>query len=637
MLAAAYLVLFLLSGYRLMCWQFPRKTPIERAVVGAGIGLALLMWLPALCAYVLKFTREAHVASLVLLLAVLAVGYFSRDKESDLRGWSEDQTRLLRAMLVFVVPFTLLGGYMQYTHVILEAADGSYWVGQATYGDLNLHLGITTSLRNASFPPNYSLLSGATLSYPYLADSLSTSFMILGVPLRGAIAIPATLMMAMVYSSFFLLAYKLLGGGRYKLAILASLLFFVNGGFGFLYDIDRIGADPSRFLEIFTGFYTTPANQPSLNLRWSNIIADMLVPQRTLLGGWAVLIPTLYMLLDAAGEKRLRGFVWVGLMAGSLPLLHTHSFLALGLFSAGFLGCLLIQSKDKKRLLQLSAVYLAITLVLALPQLIDFAFKQTLEGNVLRVQFNWVNNSNNAGMIDGYFFFWIKNVGPPFVLLLCALLDVKKRGKLPIISGALAIFVVAELVLFQRNEYDNNKLFYVFYMFAVVIAADYAWVIWKRLEGLRGRVLLAALFISCSLLSGGLSIARECVSTYQLFGADAVRAAKFIQEHTPAHSTFMTGQSHVNAVSALTGRNIVCGPSNYLFFHGLSYTTETLDCQRFYVDPMNNLDVLEKYDVDYIYVGAYERSDFAPDMDALNENFEKIYNDGAVCIYLVGE
>lgn len=636
MFAAAYLLLFFLGGYALMCWQFPKKEPVVRGYLGMGAGLALAMCLPALCALALDFTIAAHVAAVVLLAAILALAFFTRDKNAKLAGWDREQTNLLVNTLVFALPFTLLGLYLQHTHVIMPESDGSLWCGQATYGDLNLHLGIATSLRNAQFPPQYSLLADTRLGYPFLADSLSTSMMLLGLPLRAAIIFPGTVMMFMVFAGYILLARRVLGKKRMGVAMLAGLFFFLNGGMGFLYDIDMIGRDQSRFAEIFTGYYMTPANQPSVNLRWSNIIADLLIPQRTLLGGWSVLIPALYLLIDASKEKTIRGFVVMGLIASCIPLLHTHSFLALGLFSFGLLFYRLVcEKKTRKQTLIGAGVYLGVTLVLSLPQLIGFAFKQTLEGGVMRVQFNWVNNSGNNGMIDEYFFFWIKNMGVPFILFVCALLEGNRRKRAHIAFGAMCIFVVAEIVLFQRNEYDNNKLFYVAYMFMAMLAADWADVVWQRLEGLRSRRLLALLVVFCSIFSGSLSIVRECVSGYQLFNKDAVAAAKYIEEETPEHSMFMTGQQHINPVSALCGRNIICGPDLYLYFHGLDYTRKEAECRAFYADPENNLDTLEKYGVSYIYVSDYELAEMDVNTQALDALFEKVYQQGWVTIYAV--
>ena len=113
-----------------------------------------------------------------------------------------------------------------------------------------------------------------------------------------------------------------------------------------------------------------------------------------------------------------------------MPLLHTHTFLALGLFSGGFLIGRIIEDKENRKwILRYSLVYLGIVLLLGLPQLLGHAVKQTLEGGSLRFQFNWVNNSGGRGMIDGYLWFWIKNAGLPYLLVLISLPDLFKRGR----------------------------------------------------------------------------------------------------------------------------------------------------------------------------------------------------------------
>ena len=62
-----------------------------------------------------------------------------------------------------------------------------------------------------------------------------------------------------------------------------------------------------------------------------NVLVDMMLPQRATLFGWAVLFPALYLLCRAVYQGQRRCFFLVGLMAGALPMIHTHSFLALGL------------------------------------------------------------------------------------------------------------------------------------------------------------------------------------------------------------------------------------------------------------------------------------------------------------------
>ena len=637
MAAILYLALFLLGGVLIVRSLLPGKSPLVRLWLGISLGFLLLMQLPALFAHLLDFTYAAHGAALAALLAAVGVCYVKRDK-APVKALSAGDRKLLAVMAAFILPMTVLSAYLQYTHMIMPAEDGSYWCGQSTYGDLCMHLAFITSMENMAFPPTYNLLADTTLAYPYLVDSLSTTFYMFGLPLNLALVVPGTMLMALTYAGYMLLGQKILGS-RHKAVLVAALLFFFNGGLGFLYDFDMVGRDNwQKVSEIFYGYYKTPANQPDYNLRFSNVIADLLIPQRALMGGWAMVLPALYLLLSSFRSRSMKQTVMLALWAGALPLVHTHTFLALGLFSGGFvIGRLIMDRDDRIGVLKRAGVYLGIVLLLAAPQLLGNAIKQTVEGGTIRFQFNWVNNSGGRGMIDGYFFFWIKNVGLPFVLILCACLNAKRRGQLDILLGMTAIFVIAETILFQRNEYDNNKLFYIWFMFGAILAADYGSILMQRMAGLAGRNLLCALFIFVSIFSGGLSIARETVSGYQLFGANAVKAGEWIRENTDNEDVFLTGQQHINPVCSLAGRQIICGSDLYVFFHGLNYSQMEADCRRFYEYPASNAAVLEKYDVDYIYVSDYERADFDVDMDTIDEMYDLVYQNPDVRIYRVGE
>ena len=218
----------------------------------------------------------------------------------------------------------------------------------------------------------------------------------------------------------------------------------------------------------------------------------------------------------------------------------------------------------------------------------------------------------------------------------CACLCARRRGYLDIVLGMTAIYVVAETILFQPNEYDNNKLFYIWFMFAMILAADYGSLIMQRLAGLPGRALLCGLFLWASVFSGVLSLGREAVSGYQLFSANAVAAGDWIRENTDRDDVFLTGQQHINPVCSLAGRQIICGSDLYVFFHGLDYAQQSADCRRFYENPRENADVLTKYDVHYIYVSDYERAEFDVDLDALDETYELIYENDDVRIYDTG-
>ena len=621
---------FLACGVTMMDALLARRERLTRWWMGLCAGLILMMWLPALYAFAVGFARPAQWLGLATAAALAALAQRLCRGEKRNARLTEIPLWLL---LVLAVPFTALSGYLQYTHILRQAADGLH-VGQSTYGDLCLHLGIATSLRGAAFPPDYSLLPGTLLGYPFLGDSMVTTMLLFGSPLALSFTVTGTLMMLLVYVGFMILCWEITHSRA--ATALAFLLMFVNGGLGFLYTFDGAWRDDSAVRAVFTGFYATPTNQPALNLRWVNVICDMMIPQRTLLTGWTALLPALCLLVFAIREERWADFILLGAWAGTMPMIHTHSFLGLGLISLGAMLYRVRWAEKGRRLETLSrfAAYGALAVALALPQLMTWTFPQTVGGGSLAVRFNWVNNQGNGRLIDGYVWFWVKNVGLVWLLMLPAALTGERGGLRRALGlGALCLYLVAELIQFQPNEYDNNKLFYVAFMIMLPAVGLYLVGLWQKLRGVRGRALLAAAFMITALLSGSLSIAREVVSDYRLFSAAEVEAAAFIEENTPADAVFLTGQQHNNAVAALSGRDIVCGTGSYLYFHGVDYGQQQLDERAMLERPAESAGLFERYGVGYVYLSSYERSNFDVDEAWFEAHGELVFSAGDVRVY----
>ena len=634
MVGILVLGLFLSCGVATADGVFYRRDRLTRLWLGLCAGLIMMMWLPALYAFFLRFTRLAQILGLATAGAVALLTQLATRKKPRERRWSEAPLWLFAAL---VVPLTLLGGYLEYTHT-LRMVDGGMWVGQSTFGDLCLHLGIATSLRGAAFPPQYSLLPGTLLGYPFLADSMVTTMLLFGTDLAAAFALTGTLMLMLVFTGFVIFTWSLTRSAA--ATVVATALMFINGGLGFAYALDGIGRDATAFREIFTGFYKTPTNQPALNLRWVNVICDMMIHQRTLLAGWMALIPVLYQLQTALKERRYAGFLALGVWAGTLPMIHTHSFLALGLLSLGAMVYSLVHESNRLRTLARFLLYGAVAVALSAPQLLTWSVPQTVNGGSLCIRFNWVNNMGDGRLIDGYVWFWVKNVGLIWLLMLpAALFDDggTKALRRALGLGALLIYVTAELIQFQPNEYDNNKLFYVAYMAMMPAMGLYLVTLFGRMKGLRGRWLIASAFMLCATLSGGLSIAREWVSAYGLFMAPEVHAAAFIEANTPADAVFLTGDQHNNAVAALAGRKIVCGTGSYLFYHGLDYRRQRRDEQLMLENPAENAALFEGYGVDYAYISNHERVAFAVDEGWYAQNCIPVFTEGDVTVYEVGD
>ena len=153
------------------------------------------------------------------------------------------------------------------------------------------------------------------------------------------------------------------------------------------------------------------------------------------------------------------------------------------------------------------------------------------------------------------------------------------------------------------------------------------------IKALPGRTLLAAVFLLASTLSGALTIGREIVSDYQLFSADNVGAAAWIEANTPRDAVVLTGYQHNNPVAALAGRDIVCGTPSYLFFHGIAYAAPMHDARTMYERPADSAELFERYDVSYVYGSSYERADYEVDEAWFADNCRLEYAAGDVCIY----
>lgn len=630
--ALLYLLVFAASGVCVSGLVFRGDRPVLRLWLGLVAGLVMLMWFPALFAFISgSFDIWAQLAALVLALILGAV---------CLRLGGRPRLSLAgeRRFLLSILPLVLIGWVLMLNHVIVPASDGSLHSGQSTYGDMCMHLGIISSISvQQSFPPEYSLLPGTAIGYPFLCDSVSSTFYTLGAGLRFSALLPAMYAYLLVVAGAYMLFEVWLGRGG--AATLALYLFFVGGGFGFAYFFDLSEAGGGGISQILSGFYTTPTNYTDKGIYWVNPIADMLVPQRATLFGWALLFPCLHLLYRAAILDEHRLFLPLGVLAGCLPLVHTHSFLALGVISLVLLiaNCLSLRGG-----LRLFLCYGLIAAVLAAPQLLCFTFKQAASGSFLRLHWNWVNDK------DSWLWFYVKNMGLIFLLMPPALACARRESRLFFAGGAL-LWLICELVVFQPNLYDNNKLIFVSYALMCGLTAEFMAKVWTALrEGAlrRAAPVLAAFTLTACFLSGGLTLAREYVSGdhlglggwvesgYQVVSAQQRRLAEYVSENTEPDAVFATATNHNNAIAMLTGRSIVCGAGTFLYYHGLDYQPREAALKLVYEQPAEWLDFYaQEYGIDYLLVSSHERGSWAVDEENFAAELDCVYSDGDLALY----
>lgn len=108
---------------------------------------------------------------------------------------------------------------------------------------------------------------------------------------------------------------------------------------------------------------------------------------------------------------------------------------------------------------------------------------------------------------------------------------------------------------------------------------------------------------------------------------------RYIEENTEPEDIILTDTRYNNEVASLTGRNIVCGSSTFLYFHGLQYYEQEAAVSEMFQNPWNT-ELFDKYNVKYIYVSNSERNNFnIISDDIFLENAELVHKEGDVCLY----
>ena len=614
----AYLALFLAAGLGLARRAVPDGASAVVLPLGCGFGISLLAALPAAFALVCGFTLRAVLlggAGAALLCAVLVFtgrGHARFAKDPD-RG----------AMWLCLLPLLAVTLYLLHTHV-LHAINGTLHTGQSCYGDMPMHLGFIEYIaQSGQFPPQYPLLAGAhRFGYPFLCETVSSVFRVLGAGRRAAYLLPMVPACISVYGMFWQLARRVLGSAGK--ASLAFYLFFMGSGFGFVYFLK----DAEAFKSIFTGFYTTPTNYTAQNIVWVNPVVDLLIPQRATLFGWCVLFAALYLLWRFAFEGERRLWVWLAVLVLPLPLLQTHSALALVLLClTGGLYTLVCRPRTAQVLLPWLGLA-AICGVCWLAEMSGTVLAQSLDGaNMLRLHFNWVNGNGDGTLKDPWLWFYGKNIGLVFLLLVPAVWHADTRQRW-LYGGGAATWLLAELVVFQPNNYDNNKLLFLWHALGCMLVAqlliDWA----KRLRVPAVRAALLGVCCFAGMFGSVLTVGREAVSDYQQWDAEDIALADHISENAESDALFLTSDSHLTPVFALAGRHIVCGSASWVYFHGMDYGAEYAAMQAMYEEPDET--ALEVWGVDYVVFDSSVAAKFDADEAWYKERY-LVWYEGSTC------
>ncbi|MFA4946851.1 MAG: DUF6798 domain-containing protein [Candidatus Micrarchaeia archaeon] len=597
--ALLFAVACLAFGYAAM--RYLRLSDAEGVAFALVAGVLAGGWLTLLLSwFVFDGTGSASILAATAMLALGAALVWK--KTSQTKKEPKKKNKIVLLLFVAALAFLLLN-----LRCTLEPdASGGLVSVINVWGDGPFHYGLVNSFANGgNLPPEYPVLAGTRLAYPFLMDYYSGVLVAGGLDLRSAIVYPN----AFVFFALLCGAYALfnrLGGKR--AALLGILLFFANGNAGVL-----AGAENGFALD------RDYSHLEDAGLYFMNLTYSLFVPQRSILLGYAIACVVFVFLYDyvfARGNRR--SLLVAGVLAGLSLFAHAHSALAIGLVAAA-----LFAFKPNRDWLW----FVAPAVLLGFPQLL-WMLGQAQSG-LSGIHVGWLVPNESLNILE-LFIFWLRNAWLVLVLGTLGFFYAKKETKKFVLPFAF-FFALGNLVRFQAWDWDNIKIVsYWFFAWALLAGVFLD----KLLDSGKKVVRRAApLLVFLAIASALLTFAWMCWGSnarYQVYSAGDLALAEWVKTNTPADAVFITADAPQDPVSSLAGRRVVLGFKGWLWSHGLNYRSREKPVEAFYAAP--SCLALDALGADYALVSFRENA-LAPNVAGFEANLTRVYASNGYTVY----
>jgi len=537
-----------------------------------------------------------------------------------------------------------------FDRAMIVTAEGIFIGASQNLGDLPYHLGGIFSFTDGNnFPPQNPSFSGAKFTYPFIADFLTACLVKLGASVESAMLIQNV---SWAFSLLVILeAFVVKVTGNKLAGKIAPFILFFSGGLGFLWFFKDYWQGAQGFFELL---WNLPRDYTiSEKFRWGNSLVTLFITQRSLLLGMPLTIMVLGYLWKIfatentnEGEKKhglenqtISAFA-VGILAGTLPLIHAHSLAVLFVVSAFLLFFSLKSIKSW-------IVFALGVSVVAIPGLLwILSGSATNTSKFIGWHFGWHSQGENL------VWFWFTNTGFLIPILIAGLVTIflmrsregaekdkeseEKNKKEDVVKSStftvtqflfllpfLFLFVVSNVAKFAPWEWDNIKVLIYWFVGAIPLVALFlAWlwqkeVVFKVAAGCLGITLIFA---------GALDVWRTASAQMKngVFDKDAVEIARVLKNSTEPNALFLNAPTYNSAV-VLTGRRSLMRYIGHLSSHGIAYEEREKDLQRIYAGEATAEIFLKKYGIEYVLISPKEREYLAKNSLKLNEQFFEKY------------
>ncbi len=662
LLTIVALIIVLFLGYKISHFFIGDKIQkIEFLPVSLITGLTLMGYFVLVLALLFKDLRIAVYSFLIaggLLSLFLILRSKKINKESiNLKTYLNKIRRLPWIEIIFVLIIILL--YLNLAIKTLVYENGSYMVAAAGYGDIPFHMNqVSYFINHEPFELQEIIYLGNKLTYPFLINFLSSSFFILNQNYILSFHLPSFLLAVSGIILLYLLIRRIIK--KPLIRICAFLIFFFGASLGFL----RIINDPllktqGSFGDLINYLLHLPypivtfydAVYPGQNIIWASVFTMFLLHQRTFFFGFALGILAVFLIFLAWQNKDKKLFYFTGLLIGLLPLVHIHSFIALGIVLVGFFLASLLKDYTLARRFFYSGVLSVIIAILPF-YILSFNPLNPGEGaGFLKFRLGWMTERNGIGAIqynpsttfhvqEWLSFLW-QNFGffiPILIIAVIVLLFKKSFQKkeiiLPMLISALLIFTAVNLIRFQLWDYDNNKVLAFFFLLGSLIIGYF----WDNLKSKIASAILVV-FTFIIIITGVIdALSRSSFANpllYDIFKQNEIKTAKWIKENIDSSQIILTSSHHLNLVSSLAGKPVLLGYPGWLWSHGINYYQRESEANRIFLGTNDAKDLLKKYNISYVMIGPREKYEHKANEQFFNQTYPLVFEIEDIKIYKI--
>jgi hypothetical protein len=517
-------------------------------------------------------------------------------------------------ILFLVVFFAFLFFQLLSTHMLAQKADGLY-SGGSTWGDLAWHLSMISNFaqRGPAAVRENPIFPGSRLSYPFVPDLISALLVRRGMSLQASLILPSLLSILGFIVALYLLARS--AGASAMGSVSPVFLVLFNGsiaGMFYLWSDYRSAVNGSLPLTVLRNDYSHLAEH---NLRFSNFVSDLFLPQRAADFGFCIGTVAIMLLWIYWKSSNRKSLFYAGVLLSCLPLVHFHTFVALTIV-AGFLFLikLFVEGNDWSDTVRAWSLFSLPMIIIALPQVLWILPGRA--GHFLRPQLGWMTGS------DSLWWFWLKNMSPHIFVFALAYWFAKPKVK-TFYLAFVGLFVLSNLVVFQPHDYDNLKLMFWWFLMSCILTGLMLDVFIRR-SRLLG-LLLSLILVATMIATGSVAVWREAHLSWRMFSSEDIALAQFVKDHIRADAIFLTSDKHNGPVSCLAGRRIVMGYRGWLWTHGLDYSVREHDVIEMFRGSERAIDLLGQYRVDYVLIEQDKVKEFHENAEFFKSRFPVVY------------